>query len=118
MPIDIKRTHYKTNGQGRSLQDIACYAKSGMMSYSLGTPPIGLTNSPPDCLLLAYAGPAFESLPAQNKLGYMPPWGYSIHWKACFASFWDSPHGLNKQSTGLFVTSAGPAFESPSGVKN
>ena len=40
MPIDIKRTHYKTNGQGRSLQDIACYAKSGMMSYSLGTLPL------------------------------------------------------------------------------
>ena len=155
MPIDIKRTHYKTNGQGRSLQDIACYAKSGMMSYSLGTP-TALTNSPPDCLLpLSRAGLSspfwrknklgvhapmglFHSLESllrklwdsprpnkqstglfvtslrraglsspfwrKNKLGYMPPWGYSISLESLLRKLWDSPTWLNKQSTGLFVT--------------
>ena len=49
-------------------------------------------------------GRPFESLPAQNKLGYMPPWGYSISLESLLRKLWDSPRP-NKQSTGLFVTS-------------
>ncbi len=91
MPIDIKRTHYKTNGQGRSLQDIACYAKSGMMSYSLGTLPRLNKQSTGLFVTRLTPGRPFESLPAQNKLGYMPPWGYSISLESLLRKLWDSP---------------------------
>ena len=66
MPIDIKRTHYKTNGQGRSLQDIACYAKSGMMSYSLGTLPRLNKQSTGLFVTRLTPGRPFESLLAEK----------------------------------------------------